>query len=74
MRDFYGNALTKLIEAGAVLPDPLTGWEIVFERLSVEHVTLHVGYADDTSTLDLDSRWPQIAGQWRLVEARTVER
>jgi hypothetical protein len=69
LRDFYGNALTKLMAAGDLPPDPTTSWEILTEQPAVEHVDFQVRYANDTDALELKTRWQQIAGQWRLIDA-----
>jgi hypothetical protein len=66
---FYGNTLTRLTAAGDLPPEPTTRWEILSERPSIEYVMIHIRYANDHGAVDLDTRWQQIAGEWRLVEA-----
>ncbi len=71
--DFHGNALTKLVEAGALPPKPTSTWEILSEQPGIEYVDFHVRYANDTDTVELKARWLLIAGRWRIIETTKID-
>lgn len=69
MGDFFGSSLMKLMATGAMPPSPTTTWEILSEDTDGDAVTIHVRYSNDSESLDLATRWEQVAGEWKIVEA-----
>ena len=72
MGDFFGNSLMALLQAGAMPPMPTTAWEILSEDDQGDAVTMLVQYSNDTETLELRTRWEQVAGDWKIFEAEKV--
>ncbi len=70
--DFFGNSLMRLVATGATPPTPTTTWEILSEDTDGDTVTIHVRYSNDTESLDLQTRWEQVAGEWKIVEAAKI--
>ncbi len=75
MADFFGNSLMKLMATKAMPPSPTTKWEILSENSDADSdaVTIHVRYTNDTEALELRTRWEQVAGDWKIVEAEKVD-
>jgi len=73
MGDFFGNALVRLMAGSSMPPNPTTKWEILSEEPAGDAVTIHVAYSNDTDSLELKTRWEQIAGEWKIVEAQKAE-
>lgn len=70
MGDFFGSTLMSLMATGAMPPSPTTAWEVLSEDDAGDAVTVHVRYSNDTDSLELRTRWEQVAGEWKIVEAR----
>lgn len=70
--DFVGNTFMTLLATGSLPPTPTTEWEILGEQLDGDAVSLRVRYANDTDSLELATRWKQVAGAWKIVEAEKV--
>lgn len=74
MGDFVGNTFMKLMGGGVMPLNPTTKWEILSEDRDLgDSITIHVAYSNDTETLELKTRWEEIAGDWKIVKAERVE-
>jgi hypothetical protein len=72
MGDFFGSSLMALVAIGALPPNPTTAWEILSEDDEGDAVTMHVRYSNDTESLELETRWEQVAGRWMIVRAEKI--
>jgi hypothetical protein len=70
-RDLYGRAATAAAADGLLPTDP-SAWEVLAERPNIEFVDLDVRYATADGDVDLSTRWQQVAGRWRIVEATSL--
>ena len=71
MQDFAGNAMSEVMAAGGP-PQPTTKWEILAEEPDGEGVRFHVRYSNDVAALELETRWEQFAGVWKVSSAKPV--
>ena len=68
MGDFAGTALNDVMATGGP-PQPTTRWEILSEDHDGLAVRFHVRYSNDSDALDLETRWEEIDGVWKVVGA-----
>ncbi len=71
MQDFAGDALNEVMALGGP-PQPTTKWEILSEDADGDAVQFHVRYSNDSSMLELETRWEQIDGAWKVVKVTQV--
>lgn len=71
MGDFAGSAFNRVVAIGGP-PQPTTRWEILSEEADGDAVRFHIRYANDTDALELETRWEQFDGVWKVVQAQKV--
>jgi hypothetical protein len=72
MGDFAGSAFNDVMATGGP-PRPTTKWEILTEEADGDAVKFHVRYSNDTTALELLTRWQQYDGTWKIAKAEKVE-
>lgn len=72
MADFFGNTMMNLVFSGSMPPSPTTKWEILSETSDGDIVAFHVRYSNDTETIDLQTRWQHVAGEWKIGKATKI--
>jgi hypothetical protein len=70
MRDFAGNALNEVMELGGP-PQSTTKWEIS-EEPDGSGVQFRVRYANDSTALELKTRWDELHGVRKVAKVSKV--
>ena len=71
MQDFAANALNEVMELGG-LPQPTTKWEILSEEPDEGAVRFHVRYSNESTALELETRWEEFDGVWKITKVTKV--